>query len=372
MSPFGRVHTISSPTNGGPSSLDSADSRIPCRIFRTIPAPLITPTCSRGSITSLSGSTWSSAFTLSSCRRPNGTSWSLGSTFFFFLFSFFFLRFFLFFFFFSYNLSFFSYLFLFYPRYGVLQPPLIRRTISTGSEYSKQTIIEVYLRKFTVYLSSDEDKKNPFEIELSRVATVGDLKKKTCAHFHLADDDTTRVKKDSYGSTKVLEDQSEQVESAFDAILSETIQLETMVEGKWPEPASSYSSFPSSSSSSSSSSNRFGYGASSSSFSSGSYSSTYTSTPFSSSTGGYFSSNSSSSGSSGYGSMSSSRYDDYGSGRSSMVKGATGLGNLGNTCFMNSGIQCLSNTAALTTHFLGMVPPNPPFSSWSSGGPFRF
>ncbi len=33
-------------------------------------------------------------------------------------------------------------------------------------------------------------------------------------------------------------------------------------------------------------------------------------------------------------------------------KGLVGLRNLGNTCYMNSGLQCLSNTQQLTEYFL--------------------
>lgn len=35
--------------------------------------------------------------------------------------------------------------------------------------------------------------------------------------------------------------------------------------------------------------------------------------------------------------------------------GVTGLSNIGNTCFMNSGLQCLSNTEELTKYFLSKM-----------------
>ena len=113
-------------------------------------------------------------------------------------------------------------------RFGLLQPPVVRKTIEAAY---RSVIVEVYLRKFQVNLATDTTKKDTFSVELSRNATIADLRKAACAHFSLPFDDDTRLKKQFTGADKVLSDESETLDRSFDTFLREKVVLEAKEKG---------------------------------------------------------------------------------------------------------------------------------------------
>jgi ubiquitin carboxyl-terminal hydrolase 4/11/15 len=162
----------------------------------------------------------------------------------------------------------------------------------SGMDYdyasSSSLIVEVFPLALTL-ITSDQDSKK-VERLVSKRQTVGALKKQCCELFDV-DEDQSRLW-DFYDNKRyaLLEDASATLDEAR-IMNAQTIMLEKKLEdGSWPKVETSSVSYT--------------YG-----------------------------------GSDGYGGTAEE-------------KGATGLCNLGNTCFMNSSLQCLSNSPLLAEHFL--------------------
>ncbi|XP_072175057.1 ubiquitin carboxyl-terminal hydrolase 4-like [Diadema setosum] len=209
--------------------------------------------------------------------------------------------------------------------YGVVanQPPMPRKVVEYGM-FVKHCKVEVYLMEFKLCEHSEPDKV--ISQKFSKADTIETIENEMRKLFNIEEEKETRIWNKYMSNT--YEQLSKRENTVQDAGLyqGQVLVIEQKnKDGTWPrQPTSNNSTSNSSykdSSSSTTSNSRYITGSSRSSYSYPSYNNT-TST-------------------------------DYGrSAKPSVKEGLCGLSNLGNTCFMNSALQCMSNVPPLTRYFL--------------------
>ncbi|XP_072026570.1 ubiquitin carboxyl-terminal hydrolase 4-like [Amphiura filiformis] len=222
------------------------------------------------------------------------------------------------------------------------QEPIDRKVVEYGM-FVKHCKVEVYLMELKLCENGKPDKF--VTQQFSKADTIETIENKMRKLFNISDDTDTRVWNKYMSNTYEHLNKKENTVQDAGLYQGQVLVIEKKNEdGSWPRQSSVSSSSSASSSSAAS-----------------------TSTYNGSSTGLKDSNKvtRNSTNSSGYGSYSSS-YSGYGGSTSgydynyrnssrssaSVTPGICGLSNLGNTCFMNSALQCMSNVPPLTQYFI--------------------
>ncbi|XP_032370262.1 ubiquitin carboxyl-terminal hydrolase 4 [Etheostoma spectabile] len=226
--------------------------------------------------------------------------------------------------------------------YGCLegQRPIVRKVVEHGM-FVKHCKVEVYLLELN--LCENDNMDNVVTRHFSKADTIDTIEKEMRTLFNIPSEKETRLWNKYMSNTYEQLNKPDSTVQDAGLFQGQVLVIELKNEdGTWPRQASHPKS-------STTPSRNFTTSPKLSSNSTASISSTVTNGD-SSCSPGYTLNNSTSSGNrlGGYNSYSSS----YNYRESQSQPGLCGLSNLGNTCFMNSALQCLSNASPLTEYFL--------------------
>ncbi|XP_041747245.2 ubiquitin carboxyl-terminal hydrolase 4 [Coregonus clupeaformis] len=225
--------------------------------------------------------------------------------------------------------------------YGCLegQRPIARKVVEHGM-FVKHCKVEVYLLELN--LCENDNMDNVVTRHFSKADTIDTIEREMRSLFEIPTGKETRLWNKYMSNTYEQLNKPDSTVQDAGLFQGQVLVIECKNEdGTWPRQASHPKS-------STATSRNFTTSPKLSSNSSATISSTVTNGD--SSNSGYTLNNSTSSGNrlGGYNSYSSS----YNYRESPSQPGLCGLSNLGNTCFMNSALQCLSNACPLTEYFL--------------------
>uniref|UniRef100_A0A4W4HPA5 Ubiquitin carboxyl-terminal hydrolase n=1 Tax=Electrophorus electricus TaxID=8005 RepID=A0A4W4HPA5_ELEEL len=224
--------------------------------------------------------------------------------------------------------------------YGCLegQRPIVRKVVEHGM-FVKHCKVEVYLLELN--LCENDNMDNVVTCHFSKADTIDTIEKEMRSLFDIPSEKETRLWNKYMSNTYEQLNKPDSTVQDAGLFQGQVLVIERKNEdGTWPRQTSHPKS-------STATSRTFTTSPKLSSNSSATISSTVTNGD-NSSNSSYMLNNSTSTGSRCYSSYSSS----YGYRESASQPGLCGLSNLGNTCFMNSALQCLSNSTPLTEYFL--------------------